>query len=73
HNQLVQLTKKELSRVIDTASSKTDAVKIDVPMTFIDGARARSLQAKEAGKADHYFTYYIFDPARPTNLYIEKY
>lgn len=73
HNAKGQLVKFELNRVIDPASGKPDPVKLTVPQSFIDGARARSLQAKEAGKPDRYFTYYIFDPARPTDLYIEKY
>lgn len=73
HNAKGQLVKFELSRVIDPASGKTDPVKLDVPQVFIDGARARSLKARAAGKPDRYFTYYIFDPERPTDLYIEKY
>ena len=73
HNERGQLTQFDMSRVIDPASGKTDAVKIDVPKAFLDGARARSLAAREADKPDHYFTYYLFDPARPANLYIEKY
>lgn len=73
HNARGQLTQFEVSRVIDPASGKTDAVKLDVPQTFLDGARSRSLTAKDAGKADHYFTFYILDPKRPTNLFIENF
>lgn len=73
HNERGELVKFELSRVIDASSGKTDPVKLDVPASFVEGARARSLQPKEAGKPDHYFTYYILDPARPTEFYIEKY
>lgn len=73
HNERGQLTEFKVNRVIDPASGKTDAVKLDVPQTFVDGARSRSLNAQAAGKADHYFTYYILDPKRPTNLFIEKF
>jgi hypothetical protein len=73
HNERGQLVTFELARVIDPASGKTEPVKVAVPQSFVDGARARSLSAKEAGKADEYFTYYIFDPARPADLYIEQF
>jgi len=73
HNERGQLTQFEVNRVIDPASGKTDAVKMDVPQAFLDGARSRSLDAQASGKADHYFTYYILDPNRPTNLFIEKF
>lgn len=73
HNARGQLTEFKVNRVLDPASGKTDGVKMEVPQTFLDGARARSLTAQEAGKADHYFTFYILDPKRPTNLYIEKF
>ena len=73
HNLQGQLTQFDVSRVIDPASGKTDAVKYEVPRSFLDGARGRSLNAKQTGKADHYFTYYLLDPSRPTDLYIDKY
>ena len=73
HNARGQLVRFDMSRVFDPASGKTDPVTVEVPRSFVDGARARSLKAKEDGKADHYFTYYIFDPARPADLYIEQF
>ena len=72
HDMAGRLTQFVLSRVIDPTSGSTDHVAIVIPQAFVEGARARTAAPLNRGKSDHYFTYYIFDAARPADLGIDK-
>ena len=67
--RLIQFT---LNRVIDPTSDSTGNVAIVIPPAFVDGAKARSSAPLNVGRSDHYFTYYIFDAARPADVTIDK-
>ena len=72
HDIRGRVTQFALNRVIDPVSDSTSNVGIVIPQAFIDGAKARSSAPLNAGKSDHYFTYYIFDAARPADVTIDK-
>jgi hypothetical protein len=62
-----QLTQWEVTKVIDPASGRQTALKIEVPKTYIDAARVKQQAGLTKGKAGHAFTYYYFDPRFPDN------
>lgn len=72
HDAAGRLTQFTFNRVIDPTSESTANVAIVVPQAFIDAARGRSSAPLNSGKSDHYFTYYIFDAARPADVTIDQ-
>jgi len=72
HDLSGRLTQFTLNRVVDPTSGSTANVAIVIPQAFIDGARARSAAPLNAGKSDHFFTYYIFDAARPADASLDQ-
>ena len=63
-----KLNSLKVVKVIYPSSGTTDAVHVAVPDSFINAARALLLKSTSAPlpNHNHFFTYYFYDPSRPT-------
>jgi hypothetical protein len=65
-DSLGAVTDLRVAKVIDPSTRSTDAVKVDVPDSYLKAARTFLMKRKYDANPNHFNTYLFYDPSRPT-------